>query len=126
MLIQYINVLNYDWRVYVFYNVSTVYRSYLVNSLKFIGYSNIIKDIDPMLNLYNSGYCYTNFNDKTSIIIVNRTTSREETFNTIVHEINHLSSHIEEYYKIDPHGEEACYLIGDLAQQIFHFLSDFL
>jgi len=35
--------------------------------------------------------------------------------NSFIHEIRHLERHIEQVYDIDPYGEEAAYLAGDIG-----------
>lgn len=123
MLTQHFFIENYDWEVYAFYYVESIHRIDIYKYLERLNYLNIIEDIDKIVRLQNGGYCYTNFTDRRSLMLVNVAENNEQMCNTIVHELNHLSSHIEEYYRIDSHSEEACYLIGSLAQRVFHFLN---
>ena len=43
-----------------------------------------------------------------SLIVIGKTTSNREMVNTIVHEANHLKSHIATADNIDEKGEEVC------------------
>lgn len=70
-------------------------------------------------NKVNSGFTYTNPSRHKSIMVVNRCSSMEEFINTYNHEKNHVEMHICEELGIDPYSEEAAYLSGDLASQLF-------
>lgn len=125
MLKQHFYIDEYSWEIYAFYCVEPIHRIELYSFLDTLGYLSIVGDISTVAGLLNGGYCYTNYRDKRSIIVVNIAENLEQFCNTIVHELNHVGSHIEEYYRIDSHGEEACYLIGYLAQKVSEFLSFF-
>lgn len=112
MLVQKSYLKDYDWVFRIFYNVST----------------DDIRDIEEIMHskslptCIDCGVCVTSYDKKSSYIIINKTSDQYEFYDTLIHELNHLTSHIEEYYDIDPHGEEASQLIGSVAKLVFKFL----
>lgn len=73
---------------------------------------------------YNSGVTYSNLDYKTSVVCVNKTTSREELINTISHEANHVQNDICKYYNIKHDSEDAAYLIGYLVSKFYKYSSE--
>lgn len=67
----------------------------------------------------NCGYAYSNFSLRTTVIATSRTTSPEELFVSIVHEIKHATEHIGEYYNVNPKGEESAYLQGEIGRNMY-------
>ena len=61
----------------------------------------------------NIGLTYSNMNLKSSVIVVNKTSSFSQLINTISHEYFHLICHISKALKIEDE-EELAYLNGDL------------
>lgn len=124
MLKHHFFIDKYDWEVYIFYYVEANNKLELNEFIYTLGY-DLSEDINNVTELINCGYCYTNFRDKVSILIVGISSDINQMCNTIVHELNHLESHIEEYYSIDSNSEEACYLMGNLAQEVSTYLNYF-
>ena len=89
---QNININNY-WTVTILYNV--------------------------WLGERDTGFTYTDFDKRKSIVGISLTTSNEQFFNTLVHEAKHVQSHICMYYNVKEDSEAAAYLIGYIAQQIY-------
>lgn len=69
---------------------------------------------------YDSGFAYSNLNERKSIMVINKSTSMEEFVNTYNHEKNHIEMHICEALGFDPYGEVAADLSGCLAQRLFN------
>lgn len=81
-----------------------------------------IKEINKSMNVlfkYNTGMAYTNSNNKTSIILISKSTSNDQFINTIIHEAKHIQTHICNYYNINEDSETAAYLIGYIVQQMY-------
>lgn len=57
--------------------------------------------------------------DHLSLAFISKATSAEEMYDTIQHELKHLTEHIGEYYGLDPKGEKSAYLQGELGRQMF-------
>lgn len=122
MIRQEIYLKEYKWKLIVFYNTNIDNLEYILDTLKEIGiskkdlklaYNNIVK------GKINTGFIYTNFDKKESLIIIGETNSKEEFINTVAHEANHLQSHIATYYNLDEKGEEVSYIIGDIVKQMY-------
>lgn len=83
-----------------------------------------------LFNIYlgelDTGFTHTDFVKKRSIVAISYSSSREQFFNTAIHELKHLQSHICRYYNIEEDSEDAAYLSGYLAQQIHKNLLQFI
>lgn len=111
----------YRWSVEVFIILSRPDIAEIMTAVKRAGgskkviesaYANLQED-------FNSGFTYSSSKYRKSIMVVNRSSSMEEFINTYNHEKNHVEMHICEELGIDPYSEEAAYLSGNMAQQLF-------
>lgn len=82
------------------------------------GYWKIIVVYNVYLGQKNTGFTYTNFDKRKSVVGISETTSQEQFLNTVVHEAKHVQSHICRYYKVEEDSEAAAYLIGYIIQQM--------
>ena len=71
------------------------------------------------LSAYDSGYTFTNFKRHLTIMVMSRTTSAEQMYDSISHERRHATDHIGEYYNLRPNGETIAYLQGEIARKMF-------
>lgn len=122
MIKQYFRIADYDWNVYVYYNVSHVYAKEILALLQKVG----VSEYDYTEAYYNltsksldRGLCYSNFKDKTSVLVISPTSTSSQFMNSLIHEIRHLERHIEYVFGIDPFSEEAAYLAGTIAEEMF-------
>lgn len=81
-----------------------------------------LKNAIEITKSLNSGFTFSNPKLKVSIVYISPVTSKAEWFNTLVHELKHVQSHICEYYDIDESGEEAAYLIGYLMKNVMQMM----
>lgn len=111
----------YRWSVEVFIILSRPDIAEIMSAVKRAGgskeviesaYANLMEDFD-------SGFTYSSPKYRKSIMVVNRSSSMEQFINTYNHEKNHVEMHICEELDIDPYSEEAAYLSGNMAQQLF-------
>ena len=111
----------YGWEIEVFIvvensDVSKVYRSlaalHCPEDIMYKVYDNMNSGLD-------SGFTYTNEKSRKSLMVIGKSSSMHEFINTYNHEKNHVEMHICEELNIDPYSEEAAYLSGELAQQLF-------
>ena len=126
MIGQSFYIDKYDWQVMVLYEVSYNNKDYVISLLETIcSDNNLIDKAIANLNLRkrNTGFTYSDLDKHCSIIVIGKTTSNREIVNTIVHEANHLKSHIATAYDIDEKGEEVCYLIGGIVRTMFRVFS---
>ena len=68
----------------------------------------------------NSGVTFTNSNFKTSVVCINKASSKEELMNTISHEADHVQDDICDYYNVPLDSEQAAYLIGYLVGKMYY------
>ena len=75
---------------------------------------------DKISYKFNSGVTFSNPEFRTSVVCINKTTSREELINTISHEADHIQDTICEYYDVPLDSEDAAYLIGYLVGKMYY------
>ena len=122
MIKQSFYIDKYDWQVTVLYEVDDSDTDSVISILKlFDANTNIIRvACDNIINnKYNNGFTYSDLNKHKTLIVVGKATSKGELINTIVHEANHLQSHIATKFNLDEKCEEVCYLIGGIAKTMF-------
>lgn len=120
---QQFKIRKYDWDVVVYYTVDEKQKTEIVTELKELQPD---KETFEKLerNLMNSeldtGFIYSSFYKKFSLIVIHKASSIGEFVNTFEHEKNHLEMHICEALDINPYSEEAAILSGELAMQMLN------
>ncbi len=110
-----------DWWIMAFIDVSSeleldrVFGSLLAAGCKM----SKAEEAVSVISKPNTGYTYTNFVERTTLLIVGKATSSEQMFDSIVHELKHVAEHIGDYYGIDPKEELSAYLQGEVGRQLF-------
>ncbi len=88
----YINIQN-KWQCYFFLNRKEL--PLMLNVLKNIKVSKEnIKGAVEIMNSINSGITNSNLKKRTSIVGISDVTSVDQWFDTLVHELKHVQSHI--------------------------------
>ena len=117
------------WFVHMYFALDTFYIDDIMENLYHIGcdgerarraYENMIADKK------NTGFTYSNYRNRESVVVISKTTSAAQFFNTTRHEVKHLSSHIAKACGYDEEGEEIAYIVGDLAETIYPDISHLL
>lgn len=72
---------------------------------------------------FNQGFSATDSRKRKSVVVIGRSSSKEEFLNTIVHEAKHVQSSICDYYGVDENSEDAAYLIGHIVMRMAEFLN---
>lgn len=129
MIIQEIYLPEYRWKVKVYYAVNQYYAEDILQEL--LKYNPTVKEYNKVMETmynyeYNTGFTFTDYNQKQSLVIIGLTTSSAEFQNTFDHEKGHLAMHIAQYYNIDPYGEKFQYLTGDIGKKLFKVARKFL
>ena len=120
---QQFKIRKYDWDVVIYYTVDEKQKTEIVTELKELQPD---KETFEKLerNLMNSeldtGFIYSSFYKKFSLIVIHKASSIGEFVNTFEHEKNHLEMHICEALDINPYSEEAAILSGETAMQILN------
>lgn len=122
MITHVFHIHQHDWLVKAYINSDDSDADLILGDLLSVG-----ADMDTMRDAFrnlrewkvNTGLTYTSRWHRTTIMVVSKTTSAKEFFNTLVHEISHAKTHICEYLGIDLTSEEASYFSGGLARDLF-------
>lgn len=113
----------YDWDLTVIFNAEE-YLNIVAFELKKLHCTyELVKDAIRVVSKFNSGFCYTDYYTRATLICLSVMTSKYEFFNTVVHELKHYQTHVCEYYNIAENSEEAAYLIGDTAEKLYKALN---
>ena len=67
----------------------------------------------------NTGYTFTDFDSHATVMLVSRTTSAEQMFDSLVHELKHLTEHVSEFFGLDPQEELSAYLQGEVGRLLW-------
>lgn len=122
MIRQRFYLSNYDWNVYVFYNTDGFDVEDIMAMLQLIGVSAFEYTValtNMLANTMDTGFCYSNYGNRTSVMVIAQTSTPEQFMNSFVHETRHLERHIEREVGINPFSEEAAYLAGSIAEEMF-------
>ena len=111
----------YNWKVTILYETTCDDIDYIIDTLKDINCPNyyIERALDNLEECrLNTGLTYSNSNLKSSVIIINKTSSFAQIINTISHEYYHLICHISKSLNIKDE-EVLAYLNGDLNMRSY-------
>lgn len=117
-----IDLREYDWTVYLFFNSRPYDSDEILVYLKSFGCKgdNLYRAKESLKNgRKNEGLTYSNYQKRVSVLVIGQASSLDELMNSSAHEIDHLAKHIVEANGIDVFSEEASYLVGDLTQKIY-------
>lgn len=121
----------YDWVIKAYFAVSSYWVDEIMAELAFAGANE-----EQMWKSYhsltsgnlNEGICFSGSDTGTSILVVAKTSSAAEFYNSTTHEFCHLAAQIARIVGVDPAGEEVAYMVGDMAGSFYpsvkHLLCD--
>lgn len=118
---QNFKVENYNWNIIIYYTVNDIERKEIIDMLKALDCdSSTLESIESNLAKaeLDTGFAYSSYNKKCSIVVIHKASSIGEFINTFEHEKNHLEMHICDALDINPYSEEAAHMSGNLAQLI--------
>ena len=82
---------------------------------------SIIDEIyDKISYKLNSGVTFTNSDYRSSVVCINKGSTKEQVINTISHEADHVQAAICDYYNVPLDSEQAAYLIGYLVGKMYY------
>lgn len=119
MIKQKVYLRWYDWYLTVIYEASQALSAVADELWSMQCPSSLALGALELITVKNTGFCYTDYAIKSTLICVAETDSDDELVNTVVHELKHFQSHVCEYYGISEKGEEAAYLIGDTCEELY-------
>lgn len=117
------------WKVHMFFDIDSKCTDDIMECLFYSGIDGVhAKHAYENLSRgeINSGLCYSNHENRVSVIVIGKTSSASETFNSIMHEFAHLSAHIAKADGLDNSGEHIAYTIGELAHEMWPYVRPYL
>lgn len=131
MIRQLIYLPKFQWRITAYYAVSCYWTRDIMSELYRLGANRSVLDsaFENMISCsLNTGLCYSNPVQRESLIVIAKTSTAAEFFNSFEHEFQHLKGHIASAMNLDPNGEDVAYMSGELAREIYprvrHLLCD--
>lgn len=124
MLRQQIYLSYWDWFCTIYYEAEPDDAYEILHKLEDVGADNeSLRDAADNLfsSKLNRGLTYSNYHIRESVVVLSKTTSAAEFFDTFVHESGHVVMHISQALHIKVYGEEYQYLRGTLAKMMFSF-----
>ena len=129
MIRQDIYIPKCRWRVRAYYAVTCYWTGEIMKELYRLGASSEVL-CSSYANMksckLDTGLCYSNPSMRESVLVIAKTSSAAEFFNSFEHEFQHLKGHIATEMGYDPNGEEVAYMSGELAREIFPRIRDLL
>lgn len=119
----------YGWRVHAYIAVHEYYTYEILDRMRRAGAGVRVMDRayrNLMSGRLDNGITYSNAEMRETVWVTALTSSAQEFFNTIVHEIGHVGQHVGMELGLDPYGEEVCYLMGDMAAGLFPYCKGLL
>lgn len=129
MIRQNFTLDRYGWEVTVYYAVDCYYVSDIIMEMRRIGCSleklRVARDNIAACRL-DTGVTYSNYRRRKTVMVIGLTSSAKEFMNSFDHERKHLEAHMAKALRIDPWGEEICYLSGSIGGKMFPVAKKFL
>lgn len=120
MIRQFIRFKQYDWCVFIYYNVGRRDFAELADSLYQMQCpKKDIKKAISVLKHKNTGFTFTNNEYRASVVCIGKATDVGQFIDTLTHEVKHLQSHICQYYDIEEDTETAAYMMGHLVHKMY-------
>jgi len=120
MVTRHIDIDNNKWGILLIFDfdayndetdLTAIMRSFGMSRKK-------VNEALDILSYRNSGMAISNFGIKMSAIFTGNTTSNSQWWNSVAHEMRHVSDAILDYYGNDWDGETPAYLEGYIFQKI--------
>jgi broad-specificity NMP kinase len=131
MIRQRIYIEEYDILVHAYYAVTQYYTEEILDRLYEIGcrgYNLEKAENNISANKLDTGLTYYSARYREAVMVIGLTSSAAELFNSLMHELSHLTAFIAKDENLSFTGERIAYLEGELARDIFpkiqHLLCD--
>lgn len=120
MIRQSFTLDNYDWHITVFYAVHGYFVDEIMEALTAIGVRGR-KARRAYMNLssgnVNTGLTYAK--DGQAVCVIGKASNAAQYADSIQHEVMHLAKFIGKAERLDPYGEEVCYIGGEIARKMW-------
>lgn len=122
MITQIISIPRYRWKVKIYYAVTCYWTDEIMDQLRKVGISGQ-DERDAYENMnsctLNNGITYSSGMLRRTVMVIAKTSSAAELFDSFFHELKHFEEQIGEICDIDQRSEEAAYLRGGMAKTMF-------
>lgn len=122
MIRQKIYLNNYDILVHAYYATTQYYTAEILDRLYEIGCrgTNLRRAEENLSSgKLNTGLTFYSPQHREAVMVVALTSSAAEFYNSLLHELSHLTAYIAKDDNLSFTGEDIAYLEGDLASEIF-------
>ena len=122
MIRQQIYLDNYDIVVHAYYAVSQYYADEILDKMYGLGCrgKNMRSAEDSLYaGRLDTGLTYYSPKIREAVMVIALTSSAQEFYNSLMHELSHLTAYIAKWDKMSFTGEDIAYLEGDLSREIF-------
>lgn len=122
MIRQKIYIDKYDILLYCYYATTQYYKDEILDTLYDFGCrGENLKSAERNLSTetLNAGLTYYSPKTRNAVMVISMTSSAAECFNSLMHELSHLTAYIARDNGLSFTGEEIAYLEGELAMEIF-------
>ena len=120
MKTEYFNIGDDDWGIVLCYDYDLLDYDRIWSIIRATGVSDEKAQYAmSVLSLPDTGMTLTSSSDMMSFLFISRSSSDEQWFDTLIHELKHVVEHISDFYRVDPKSEPAAYLQGEIGRQLF-------
>lgn len=120
MVTRHIDIDNNEWGILLILDFDTYDDADELGSImqSFGMRRKRVNEALNVLSTYNSGMAISNFGIKMSAVFIGKATKNSQFWNSIAHEMRHVSDAILDYYGSDWDGETPAYLEGYIFQKV--------
>lgn len=121
MITRHIDIDNNKWGILLILDFDTYYDAHELGAImqSFGMRKSKVKEALNILSTYNSGMAISNFGLKMSAVFIGKATKASQFWNSIAHEMRHVSDAILDYYGDEWDGSEPpAYLDGYIFQKV--------
>lgn len=118
MIKQDIVLPAHAWKIRIYYEVTSLWADVIMEDLRSLGIKGKQEKIACTATKksdLDTGLTFSNYDERKTIVVVCNGSNGAQFFNSLIHEFLHVQRHICEANDIDPYGEPAAYIMGDLA-----------
>ena len=118
MIKQKIHLDNYDWDITMYYAIHGYYVDEIVQNLVDIGIRG--RKLEKARELLEEGKINTGLTyvkNGEAVCVIGKASCAAQYADSIQHEVMHLAKFIGRAERLDPYGEEVCYIGGEIARK---------
>lgn len=121
MIRQELHIHRYNWDVIIYYDSDWRDAFEILDALDAVGVDERTfrsAERNVMNGIPDTGLTYSNTDERVSVIVLSKTSSKSEFANTWFHEVLHCAVHIAKANGLDCSGEAIAYVGGELARDM--------